>query len=97
MPTITTQQDPTTAPPADVTARYMARLEEHLAGVPPIQRLATLAHLKTWWIEEFERWALRVDQGVATATDLKCNAFDFRMTIDAVSARHAQEAAHGRA
>lgn len=94
---MTATADPTLSPSEDVTARYMARLEDHLASLAPINRLPCLSHLKEWWIAEFERWALRVDHGVATATDLKCNATDFRMTIDAVSARHAQEAARAEA
>ncbi len=75
----------------DETDRYMGRLEVHLAGLPPPQRLPRLLELKTWWLAEFERWGMRVDGGQATATDLKCSATDWRLTIQAVAKRHAQE------
>lgn len=97
MPAYTTT-DPRAVPqPAarepDKTARYMERLEDHLGSLPPPERLPRLADLKSWWIAQYEAWADRVDRGAATASDMQCSAFDFRLTIDAVSARHAQEAA----
>lgn len=98
MPTIVTEQPAADRHPAqgepDRTDRYMRRLEGHLESLAPAARLIFLRNLKEWWIAEFERWATRVDNSTATATDLQCNAFDFRMTIDAVSKRHATEAAH---
>ena len=71
--------------------RYMERLDVHLAGLPPHERLPRLLELKTWWLSEFERWGMRVDGGIATATDMQSTATDWRLTIQAVAKRHAQE------
>ena len=69
----------------------MERLDVHLAGLPPHERLPRLLELKTWWLSEFERWCGRLDGGTATATDMQSNATDWRLTIQAVAKRHAQE------
>lgn len=98
MPAHTIPQDtdsPASAPVApplapetpDVTTAYMVRLETYLAGLPAAERRPALKSLRTWWIQDYDRWTFRIDTETATAGDLKISATDYLLTIAALGAR----------
>lgn len=68
--------------------RYMARIEARLGSLPDTeaQRKFLAVELEKWR-ERYTAWAARVDAGTATDPDLALSAFDFQLTMAAVSRR----------
>lgn len=83
------------APAQDRPARYMTRLERHIAELPEAKRALFVADQHEQWCERYAAWAARIDSGLATPIDLKCDAYDYIFTIMALS-KKAQELAGER-
>lgn len=67
---------------------YMTRVEEYLPTLADDgARLAFLKNEKEKWLARYSAWTRRVDDGTATADDLKQTAFDYVETISAISDR----------
>ena len=74
------------APALARTARYMARVDEHLLGFSTVgAKLAFLNAEHEKWIERYRAWALRVDDGTASEADLTQSAWDYTETLAALS------------
>ena len=66
---------------------YMARVEEHLKGLPASEQLPFLKAELSKWMDRYSAWALRVDSGTASEHDLSQTAFDYTETLAALRGR----------
>lgn len=75
------------APAKSRTARYMARVEAHLPTLPDdTARRAFLKAQRERWANEYQAWALRIDNGTASDQDLSQTAFDYTETLASLGA-----------
>lgn len=82
-------------PAQDRTSRFMARLEAHLAGLTEAKRAEFVTEQAEVWRDRYSAWAARIDSGMASPIDLKCDAYDYLFTIMALD-RKAKELAKDR-
>lgn len=73
----------------DRTERYAERVDEHLASLAPAKRLPWLLEQQRRWIDLSERFADRIDRGLAP--EFGETIFDYTLTICALNERIALE------
>jgi hypothetical protein len=79
--------------PSDPAARYMQRVEEHLEGLPPGERVEFLRRQRIKWIALSERFALRIDSGLTP--EFGETAWDYALTLAELDKAIAKVEANG--